>query len=114
MVEQNTSNVQQNYSKSAVASFILAILYYPLLLFNFYRSGGDVISFGLWILIRIILLLPVISTILAIVGLINIKREGLKGKALAILGIVLPVVTFLLLILGAINGIVGLGIRGPV
>ena len=55
-----------------------------------------------------------ISTILAIVGLINIKREGLKGKALAILGIVLPVVTFLLLILGAINGIVGLGIRGPV
>ncbi len=88
------------YSKRAIVAFMLSLpfvlLIIPDIKNNDYGEGAP---------FAIILLASLAAIILGIISLFHIKRHQLKGKWLAILAILfgfLPLILFLMLVIGAI------------
>ena len=96
---------QKKLSKLCLTGFILMVLAPVLIilvsgtLFDFLSSSA------FYVILAIILSLPVLGLVLSIIGLVNVRRKGLKGKGFGIAGVVLGgVYTFIAIIVAAVGG----------
>lgn len=87
----------KTYSKKSVISFILAIasLLYIILFWRFFQDTTynyllGILLYALWIL------LYVLAIFFGILGLIQINKKNLKGKTLALIGVVIGAIELLL------------------
>ena len=97
---------KKKLSKLCLAGFILTILT-PLLIILVNWSDLDFLTNSVfYVILAIILLLPILGLILSIIGLVNVRRKGLKGKGFGITGIVLSgIYTFIAIIIAVFGGL---------
>jgi|SRR3989338_7271113 len=85
----------KQYSKSAIISFITSLILIPLLIL----INGSIASPWFSTLLFLILTFLVISSFTGIMAIIEIKDKKYKGLWLAIVGLIPPSITLILLII---------------